>query len=431
MNVPISLSVQSLVSAMLAKPGLRSQFHLMIALVMGKIENATKTATDYELLIDVSGSMGYALGAMTKLDVVKAACETAINLMGPDDRVGITIFDSSAMSVLRLTRCDHRGKVEAINAIYGLSIGSSTNYGAGLEASMQKLRGTEHKRALLFFTDGENTMGDDPVAIASRIREAGISLFVGGLGVAIKDEQLLEAVAGVATNFKSLSDAKDVEKFFADAQAQAAAAVVTNAHLRVIPVNFANVSNFELVDRQGQVNYVPGANNEAAVGDISQGDRYQSYLGLNVVLPEDIKTGRRAFGKIELIGDVVSQGIKSQVLASTPIAVMFSDQPSNTVNDAVKSMINTAATARELYKAGQASSASEAAAHVAAARKTAAFTANDDVVAAALRAQIADIDAKMANDPAAAQKQAKRATKGYDPNDPAVIAAMRAAAGQS
>lgn len=431
MSLPISLTVQSLVPAMLAKPGLRSQFHLMIQVVMGKIEGAISAATDYDLLLDTSGSMGKHLGTSTRLDVVKAACEQAINLMGPDDRVGITIFHDYAEDALPLTQCNHRGKIDAINAVYGVNLGASTIYASGLEASQKKLRGSERKRAVIFFTDGENTGGDDPIPIAASIREAGISLFVGGLGVANQYEQLLEAIAGVSTNFKPLADVADVEKFFAGAQQQAASAVVTNAHLRVLPVTFANVSNFELVDRQGKVNYVPAANNTIPIGEVGEGDNYRSYLGLNVVLPEDIKTGRRSFGKIELVGDVVSQGLKGQVLGATPIAVMFSDQMVATVNEVVKSMINTAATARELYKAGQASSASEAAAHVANARKTAAFTANDDVVAQALKAQIADIESKMASDPNAAQKQAKRATRGFDPNDPAVLAAMRAAASQS
>lgn len=411
MNLPLSLSVQSLVAAMLAKPGLRSQFHLMIEVAMGKLEQAVAAATDYVLLLDISGSMGDVLEAGTKLDTLKAACENVINGLNSDDRVSIVAFDSSPRKVLPMTSCNHAGKVSAINAIYSLGLGGSTAFAPALQEAL-KLAGTEssRKRAILFFTDGEDG-GSDPRPVAQQIRDAGISLYAGGLGVRNVGEKLLEELAG--TNFRSLNDAADVTAFFAGAQAQASSAIVTNAQLRITPVTFANVSNFELVARGGKPNYAPAMGNTVPLGDIAEGDIYQSYLGLNVVLPEDIKSGRRAFGKVEVIGDVPSQGVKGQVLSSTSIAVMFSDQPVATVNEAVKNMINTAATAREMYKYAQTGDAS----HVAAARKTAAFS--NDTVAQALQAQLANIEAQVASDPNAAQKAARRATKGFSAEDAA------------
>ena len=411
MSIPVSVTVQSLVAALLAKSGLRSQFHLMIEVAMGKFEQAQATATDYLLLLDRSGSMGDPLGTGTKFDTLMAACENVVNGLNPDDRVGILAFDTQTQVVLNMTDCDFKGKAQAINAIYGMRLGGSTAFGQALEAAFATM-GTEssRKRAILFFTDGEDG-GSNPRPIAQKIKNAGIALYAGGLGVRNIGEQLLDELAG--TNFRSLADAADVTAFFAGAQAQAQAAVITNAQLRITPVTFAKVTNFELVARQGKPNYAPGTGNMVNLGDIAEGDLYQSYLGLQVVLPEDIRSGRRSFGKIELVGDVVSQGLKGQVLASAPIAVMFGDQPVASVNETVKNMINTAATARELYQYAQTGDAS----HVAAARKTAAFSG--DAVAAALKAQLADIEAKVASNPDAAQKQARRATKGFSAEDAA------------
>ncbi len=413
MNLPLSLSVQSLVAAMLAKPGNRSQFHLMIEVAMGKLEQAVASATDYLLLLDRSGSMGDIVGSATKLDVLKAACENVINGLNPDDRVGIVSFDHAPHTVLGMTACNHAGKVNAVNAIYGLNLGGSTAFAPALQEAFRTVGAeSSRKRAILFFTDGEDG-GSDPRAVAKQIQSAGISLYAGGLGVRNEGEKLLDELAGA--NFRSLTDAKDVTTFFAGAQAQAQAAIVTNLQLRVTPVTFAVQTNFELVARQGKPNYVPSDPSKKTVllGDMGEGDLYQAYLGLQVALPEDIKSGRRAFGKIEIVGDVVSQGIKAGVLGSTPIAVMFSDQPVATVNQAVKDMINTAATAREMFKFSQTGDAS----HVANARKTAAFS--NDAVAKALQAQLAEIESKVASDPNAAQKQARRATKGFSAEDAA------------
>jgi hypothetical protein len=220
-------------------------------------------------------------------------------------------------------------------------------------------------------------------------------------------------------NFKPLNTADEVTAFFAGAQAQAASAVVTNAQLRLTPVNFAVVTNFELVTRGGQPHYIPAdaSGKLIPIGDISVGDNQQAYLGMQVVLPEDIKAGRRSFGKLELVGDVPADGRKGMVLAAVPIAVPFSDTPVPGMNDAVKDMINVAATARELYRAGQATNAADMEAHLAAARKTVAFSSS--AVAQALAAQITAINAQVASDPAAAQKQARRATKGFSATEAA------------
>src|SRR3989338_898029 len=400
MNVPLSVTVQSLVAAMLAKSGLRSQFHLMIEVGLGKLEQAISAACDYVLLLDVSGSMSGIVGEVSKLDALKAACENVINRFNPDDRVSIIAFDEQPTTMMALANCDHRGKAEAINSVCGLGLGGATCFASALLAAKQLLHDSSHKRAVLFFTDGENTGGWDPLPVVTQMREAGITLYAGGLGVNNQGEQVLDQLAGA--NFRSLTTAADVDAFLKDAAAQAAGAIVTNAQLRLTPVTFAQVNNFDLVARNGTPNYALADSTMRLlpIGDLAEGDRYHAYLGLNIVLPEDIRAGRRAFGKVEVIGDVVAMGIKGQVLAQTPIAVMFGDQAVATVNSTVKDMINTAATARELYLAGQATNTADAAAHVANARKTAAFS--QDAVASALRAQMSTIEAQIAKDPDAA-----------------------------
>jgi hypothetical protein len=197
---------------------------------------------------------------------------------------------------------------------------------------------------------------------------------------------------------------------------------VTNARLRVSPVNFVQLNSLELVVKNNAPNYVTADASGQLVnlGEIAVDDNLQSYLALQVILPADIKAGRRSFGKIELVGDVASQGIKDQALTSTNIVVTFADQPIPGLNRPVQDMINIAATARELYRAGQSGNAADMQSHVAAARKTVAFSSSD--VAKALAAQIALIEGQAKNDPEAAAKQARRATKAFSAAD--VAAAM-------
>ncbi len=422
-QIPVTLNVQSLAQAMLAKSGLRSVFHLMISVVMGILEGAFQAPTDYVFVLDCSGSTGKVLGeAGTILEVSQQSADTALNKLGPQDRVAVVQFDDRCSEkdvLLPFTTVDHAGKAAASNAIY--RVGSTRHGGTIYESALERALSlftddAGRKKVIMFFTDGQD-FGADPLPVCQRIQAAGITLFIGGLGVENQYEKLLDAMAGA--NFKSLNNASEVEQFFADAQAQAALAAVTNARLSISPVTFATVNNFELVTRGGQPNYVPADNTGKVVqvGDISVGDVMQNYLALGIVLPEDIKAGRRAFGKIELYGDVASLGLKDHLLASTPIAVLFTDQPVAGLNDDVKSMINVAATSRELYLAGQAGDATTMNEHLKNARKTVAFS--NDAVMQALAASLRDIEQKVANDPAQAQKQARRATKGFSAADAA------------
>ena len=414
-SLPLSVTVQSLANAMLAKPGLRSQFHLMIGITMSQLEAALRTPTDYVIVIDRSGSTGAIApgGNASILDTSKEACQAVLDLLDPNDRVAVIAFDHNPQTVVNLTACDAHGKVAIGNAIWGITIGGSTAFLPALESAASLFgKETGRKQAIVFFTDGEDG-GQNPVQFAKGLSAQGVTLFVGGLGISNTGEKLLEAMAG--TNFKSLNNASEVSAFFASAQAQAASAVVTNAQLRLTPVNFATVTNFELVTRGGAPNYVPADSTGKLVplGDIAVGDNQQAYLGLQVVLPENIAPGRRSFGKIELVGDVPSDGRKGEVIAATAIAVPFSATPVPGMNNDVKDMINVAATAREMYKFAQTGDQ----AHLAAARKTVAFSNSD--VASALSAQINTINAQVASDPAAAQKQARRATKGFSAADAA------------
>lgn len=384
---------------------------------MGYPELGIEVPTDYVLAIDRTGSTGNIItgGTESIFDVERSAAQKIIETLKDGDRIAIVAFDDEANTMLPLTPCDGTGKVQAGNAIWNTRIPNrmhGTDFACGLnETASLLVADPQRKRAVIFLTDGRNGGGADPVTIVGRIQDSGAMFYAGGIGVDNEGEKLLDEMAGI--NFKSLTTAEDVSEFFAGAQAQAALAAVTNAQLKVTPVNFAEVLNFELVTRGGAVNYIPSDASGKLInlGEIGVGDTLNSYLGLQVVLPENIAAGRRAFGKLELFGDVPSQGINNQLLASTPIAVQFSDQAVPGTNAEVKNMINNAATARELFKAGQAANVNEMKKHLDEARRTAAFS--NDQVANALRQKMGEIDAQVQADPEQAQKNARRATKGF------------------
>jgi hypothetical protein len=419
-TIPLSFTVQSLAKAMLAKAGLRSIFHLQIAISMGALETVQHTPTDHAFGVDRSASTLNLIpgGSETILDTAKDACQQFLANLGPEDRVAVVPFDDRADIALDLTPCDDSGKARISQVIWNIvppQRGHSTSFAAGLEKIRQVFAkpAEGRKQQADFFTDGANAAGPDPVAICKQIRDSGIMLRVGGLGVNNSGEKLLEQMAG--SDFKPLSTAAEVVAFFEAAQVAAASAAVVNSQLRVTPVNFVTLRNFELVTRldpvlqQHKQGYLPcdPATNLLTLGSLGTGDQLHCYLGMQLELPADIKPGRRSFGKIELIGDVPSDGRKGAVLAATPIAVTFSETAVPGMNDEVKDMINVAGGLREMYQYAQTGDPD----HLANARKTVAFS--NSAVAAALAAQIDQINTAAAKDPEAAAKQARRATKGF------------------
>ena len=114
---------------------------------------------DIVLVTDISGSMDWEWKGERKLDSVKKAAKTFLNLMDKtNDRVGLVSFAGSATFDLYLTNDFHRAK----NTIDGYSAGGYTNIGDALTKAVNELKTLgrpEAAKAIIFLTDGNITTG--------------------------------------------------------------------------------------------------------------------------------------------------------------------------------------------------------------------------------------------------------------------------------
>src|SRR3989338_7181256 len=92
MSIPLTVNVKSRVLALLARPGGRAFFHLMITATLGALEGVRKVATDYVLVLDRSGSTRNPCGDSTILETAKEAAATVIGKLDPADRIGVVAF---------------------------------------------------------------------------------------------------------------------------------------------------------------------------------------------------------------------------------------------------------------------------------------------------------------------------------------------------
>jgi uncharacterized protein YegL len=150
------------------------------------------------LVLDVSGSMGGA-----PLAQVIRSGERIIELLGPNDALGVVTFASRAACVAPVRRLDARGRQDLRRALQALAAGGGTNMGAGIgEASVCCPPRRKHARHVaLLLSDGHANEGATSHAalagLAQAARENGLAISTLGYGLG-HDEDALAAVADAA-----------------------------------------------------------------------------------------------------------------------------------------------------------------------------------------------------------------------------------------
>jgi uncharacterized membrane protein/secreted protein with Ig-like and vWFA domain len=132
-------------------------------------------------IIDHSGSMGETSGGVTKLELAKEAASRSVELLMPNDRVGVIAFDDAASWVVPLGELSDQAEV--INRIGTIRVGGGTDIYAGVLAMSKVLPGdTAQVKHVILLTDG----GADPTGIPELVKklhdENNITLTTVGVG---------------------------------------------------------------------------------------------------------------------------------------------------------------------------------------------------------------------------------------------------------
>ena len=132
-------------------------------------------------IIDHSGSMGETSGGVTKLELAKEAAARSLELLFPNDRVGVIAFDDTASWVVPIT--DLENPDEITNAIGGIQIGGGTDIYAGLLAMSKVLPDDPAKvKHVILLTDGGADITGIPELVEKLYQENGITLSTVAVG---------------------------------------------------------------------------------------------------------------------------------------------------------------------------------------------------------------------------------------------------------
>ncbi len=132
-------------------------------------------------IIDHSGSMSETSGGVTKLELAKEAAARSVELLFPNDYVGVIAFDDTASWVVPITDLQNPGEV--VNAIGTIQIGGGTDIYAGLLAMSKVLPDDPSKtKHVVLLTDGGADITGIPELVKKLYDENGITLSTVGVG---------------------------------------------------------------------------------------------------------------------------------------------------------------------------------------------------------------------------------------------------------
>lgn len=135
----------------------RREGHILVQ-AMGS-EDEPRAPVSVNLVLDRSGSMkGAPLAAAVE------AAQSFIDLAGPDDYIGLVLFDGVAEQRVPVTSMDARGKQQMSDAFAHVTTGRGTALHQAVELAAKGLQRTlvpGRRPRLLLLTDGEPSVGPD------------------------------------------------------------------------------------------------------------------------------------------------------------------------------------------------------------------------------------------------------------------------------
>ena len=234
---------------------------------------ANRMALDLVVALDVSGSM-----SGQKLRDCKSTLTAMLRPLGPKDRFGLTIFGSSAKTVLGSSFMTKDNKEYALKKIQSLNTSGCTNLSGGLSLAWQEMQMIDNPnmvRSVFLLTDGQANEGIvETEALVDMVKgfnkvgasesvsgsgnqrvpqtislESPISLFCFGYGNG-HNSDMLERIASATLGgaYYFVENDSDVSTAFGDAFGGLLSVVAQSAVLKLAVPPAATANGLEIVD---------------------------------------------------------------------------------------------------------------------------------------------------------------------------------------
>lgn len=122
---------------------------------LSQISQTPRAPVDLVTVLDISGSM-----AGTKLALLKRAMGFVIQNLGPNDRLAVIAFSSTARRLFPLRRMSETGRQQALQAVNSLVATGGTNIAEGLRKGAKVMEDRKEKNpvaSIILLSDGQDT----------------------------------------------------------------------------------------------------------------------------------------------------------------------------------------------------------------------------------------------------------------------------------
>ncbi len=153
----------------------RTPIEEVLPVKMKAPDKEERYATALALVLDRSGSM-----RGQKIEICKSAAIATVELLGAKDYLTVVSFDSSARSLVPMTRVTEKGAIKA--QIASLNSGGGTNMYPGMTTGRDALKGVTAKvKHMIVLSDGQ-TRGAAYPELAQQMKADGISISTVAIG---------------------------------------------------------------------------------------------------------------------------------------------------------------------------------------------------------------------------------------------------------
>jgi len=145
-----------------------------------KLVKAERKGIDIMILLDVSNSMLAEDVQPNRLEKAKQSISRMIEKLG-NDRIGIIVFAGKAYTQLPITSDHSAAKLFLSTINTGIVPTQGTSIGTAIELAAGSFGESEHSKAIIIITDGENHEGD-AIQAAQQAAEKDIRIYTIGMG---------------------------------------------------------------------------------------------------------------------------------------------------------------------------------------------------------------------------------------------------------
>jgi len=240
-----------------------------------KLEKVKREGIDLMLVLDVSNSMLAEDIKPNRLERSKMAISSLIDKL-QGDRLGIIIFAGNAYKQLPLTT-DYSAAKLFLSAVDTKIVPTQgTAIGEAIDMAAQSFGDTEHNKAIIVITDGENHE-DDAIGAARNAAEKGIKVFTIGMGLPEGSPIPVYNAYGNRTGFKKDRQGKTVITKLNEDMLRQIAAAGDGAYARA---NNASTGLRKIFDEISQIEKKEIETKQFTDFE----DRFQIYIGLALFL---------------------------------------------------------------------------------------------------------------------------------------------------